>query len=303
MLHTSTPTVQRTRRRFVEGGLDRALNEDPRPGARKKLDGKGEALLETLAKNEPPEGRKQKRLILQTVHQAQQRTGEPLTDILKHLGVSRTTYYRWVERLEEGCLEDKIVVPHRRIPPPTPREIDLVCSYALMYPKMGYKRLTFQMIDEDVAYLKPYQGCVVHVIRNSLKYVSYKDRKEFSQDMKGIYKAPTEEGALMALQELERKWADKHPLAVRVWRIRVMFRFTPQIRRLIYTTNIIESYLSQLGKVTKNRRVFPNDVAVQKLVYLVSMDVVRRWTAKVRGWNRILAQLAIHFQGKLEGYL
>jgi transposase-like protein len=82
-----------------------------------------------------------------------------------------------------------------------------------------------------------------------------------------------------------------------------MFRFTPEIRRLIYTTNIIESYLSQLGKVTKNRRGFPSDVAVLKLVYLVSMDVVRRWTAKVRGWNGILAQLAIHFQGKLEGYL
>ena len=76
-------------------------------------------------------------------------------------------------------------------------------------------------IEEAIRAVYPdaeYQGCVVHVIHNSLKYVSYKDRKELSQDMKGIYKAPTEEGALMALEELERKWADKHPLAVRVWR-------------------------------------------------------------------------------------
>jgi len=154
-----------------------------------------------------------------------------------------------------------------------------------------------------------YQGCVVHLIRNSLKYVSYKDRKEFVRDMKEIYKAPNEEGALAALQRLEEKWAEKYPLAVKVWqrgfdRIRTMYRFTPEIRRLIYTTNMIENYHGQLRKVTDNRRVFPNDESVIKLVGLVSMQIERRWAkSKVRSWNMILAQLAIHFQDRLEGYL
>ena len=83
-----------------------------------------------------------------------------------------------------------------------------------------------------------------------------------------------------------------------------MYRFTPEIRRLIYTTNMIESYHGQLRKVTGNRRVFPNDESVIKLVGLVSMQIERRWAkSKVRSWNMILAQLAIHFQDRLEGYL
>jgi transposase InsO family protein len=89
---------------------------------------------------------------------------------LNQLGVLGATYYRWVRRREEDRLEDKIVVPQRRVPPPTPQEIDLVCGYALRYPKMGYKRLTFQMIDEDVAYLKPYQVYQILSHHNLLRH-------------------------------------------------------------------------------------------------------------------------------------
>ncbi len=153
-----------------------------------------------------------------------------------------------------------------------------------------------------------YQGCVVHVIRNSLKHVSYKDKKAFSSDMKSIYQAPTEEAALMALDELKDKWGDKYLLAVNVWernwdRIRTMFRFTEEIRLLIYTTNPIESFHRQLRKVTKNRSLFPTDTAALKLLYLATQDILRKWTMKLRNWSGILAQLSIHFGERVQEYL
>ena len=153
-----------------------------------------------------------------------------------------------------------------------------------------------------------YQGCVVHVIRNSLKYVSYQDRKEFSKWLKSIYEAPTEEAALDALDRLREHWGDEYPLAVGVWerdwdRIRTMFRFTDEIRRLIYTTNPIESYNRQLRKVTKNRSLFPTDTSLLKLLYLATRQILKKWTMKIKHWNKILAQLSIHFQERVEEYL
>jgi putative transposase len=153
-----------------------------------------------------------------------------------------------------------------------------------------------------------YQGCVVHVIRNSLKYVSYQDRKAFCGTMKSIYKAPTEEAAMLALDELKREWSDRYMLAVNVWernweRIRTMFGFTEEIRRLIYTTNPIESFYHQLRKVTKNRSVFPTDASALKLLYLATCEVTRKWTMKMTHWNQILAQLSIHFGERIREYL
>jgi len=153
-----------------------------------------------------------------------------------------------------------------------------------------------------------YQGCVVHVIRNSLKHVSYKDRKAFSSVMKGIYRAPTEEAALMALDELKAQWGDKYLLAVSTWernwdRIRTMFQFTEEIRRLIYTTNPIESFHRQLRKVTKNRSLFPTDTAALKLLYLATQEVLKKWTMKLRNWSGILAQLSVHFGERIQEYL
>lgn len=153
-----------------------------------------------------------------------------------------------------------------------------------------------------------YQVCVVHVIRNSLKYVSHQDKKDFSRDMKLVYKAATEESALVALDELKDQWGDEYPLAISVWernwdRIRTMFRFTEEIRRLIYTTNPIESFHRQLRKVTKNRILFPSDTSVLKLLYLATCEVLKKWTVKLPHWNRILAQLSIHFGERVEKYL
>ena len=126
--------------------------------------------------------------------------------------------------------------------------------------------------------------------------------------MKAIYTAPTEEAALTAFETLERKWGKKYMLAVNVWernwdRISTMYQFTPEIRTLIYTTNPIESFHRQLRKVTKNRGVFPDDNSLLKLLYLATQDVTRKWTMKIRNWNQILAQLAIHFSERVTKYL
>ncbi|MHA2079433.1 MAG: IS256 family transposase [Candidatus Thorarchaeota archaeon] len=166
-------------------------------------------------------------------------------------------------------------------------------------------------IEDAIAAVYPeaeYQGCVLHVIRNSLKYVSHQDKQEFSRDIKPIYQAPTEEAALAALDELKEKWSEEYSLSVSVWernwdRIRTMFRFTAEIRRLIYTTNAIESFHSQLRKVTKNRSLFPTDTSLLKLLYLVTQNTVKKWTMKIPHWNKILAQLSIHFGERVHQYL
>ena len=144
-----------------------------------------------------------------------------------------------------------------------------------------------------------YQGCVVHLIRNSLKHVSYKDIKEFSIDMKFIYKAPTEESTLFFrhsaerelkyLEEFEAKWGKEYPLRVwdRDWeRISTMYRFTEEIRKLIYTTNAIESVHSHFRKVTRRKSQFPDDISVMKMLYLSSCEVSKKWTMKLPNWNK-----------------
>jgi len=166
-------------------------------------------------------------------------------------------------------------------------------------------------IEEAIKSVYPeaeYQGCVVHVIRNSIKYVSHKDVKEFANDLKSVYKAPTEESAISSLDELRAKWGEKYPLAINVWernwgRISTMFRFTEEIRKLIYTTNPVESVHSQFRKVTSGKGHFPDDTSVMKVLYLVIQKMLKRWTVRIPNWNRILAQLAIHFGDRVGKYL
>jgi len=144
------------------------------------------------------------------------------------------------------------------------------------------------------------QRCVLHQIRNSLKYVVWKERKVFATDLKAIYQAPTRQAAETALLELSEKWADKYAIAVRSWEnnwddLATMFQYTPEIRRLIYTTNIIEAYNRQLRKVTKNRGAFPSPEAVRKLLWLAHRNILKKWTVPIPNWALILNQLAIHF--------
>jgi putative transposase len=147
------------------------------------------------------------------------------------------------------------------------------------------------------------QRCVIHQIRNSLKYVTWKDRKAFAQDLKTIYQAPTREAAETALLKVADTWGEKYAIAIRSWEnnwddLATMFDYTPEIRRLIYTTNLIEGYNRQLRKVTKNRAAFPSPEAARKLLWLAHRDIAKKWTMPIPNWPIILNQLAIRFEDR-----
>lgn len=144
------------------------------------------------------------------------------------------------------------------------------------------------------------QRCIIHQIRSSSRYVSYKDIKQFTADLKPVYKAPTEEIALAAMDEFEAKWGKKYPLGVKSWRanwneLSTMFKYPPEIRKLIYTTNAIENFNRQLRKVTKTKSAFVSDDALMKILYLTTMQIVDKWTMPIRDWGMILDNLMIYF--------
>jgi len=148
------------------------------------------------------------------------------------------------------------------------------------------------------------QRCVIHQIRNSLKYIPWKDRKAFVADLKTIYRASTREAAEANLRKLEETWGDKYAISVKSWRnnwddLATMFDFSPDIRRLIYTTNAVEGYHRQVRKVIKNKASFPNPEAARKLLYLATYDITKKWATPIFNWTSILNQLAIHFEGRL----
>ncbi|MEC0371641.1 IS256 family transposase [Paenibacillus chibensis] len=152
------------------------------------------------------------------------------------------------------------------------------------------------------------QKCIIHQIRNSTRYVSYKDLKKVTADLKPIYKAATEEGALLELDRFEEIWGAKYPLIIRSWRnnwseLSTFFKYPPEIRKLIYTTNMIESYHRQLRKVTKGKSIFPTDEALLKMLYLATMDVTRKWTGRVQNWGQMLLQFSVFFQDRIGNHL
>ncbi len=152
------------------------------------------------------------------------------------------------------------------------------------------------------------QRCIIHQIRNSSRYLSYKDIKEFNTDLKLVYTSVNEDAALQALSSLEEKWGDKYLLAIKSWRnnweeLSTFFKYPPEIRRIIYTTNAIEGYNRQLRKVTKTKTAFPTDEALLKILYLATMDISKKWVQSIRGWSQILAQLSIYFDERLDDHL
>lgn len=149
------------------------------------------------------------------------------------------------------------------------------------------------------------QRCIIHQIRSSTKYVSYKDVKAFTAALRPIYKAPTEELALTALSELESTWGTKYPAAIRSWRdhwdeLATMFKYSEQIRRIIYTTNAIENFNRQLRKVTKTKSAFVSDDALLKQLYLTTMQVTAKWTMPIHDWSSILMQLMVYFGDRVD---
>lgn len=152
------------------------------------------------------------------------------------------------------------------------------------------------------------QRCIIHMLRNSFKYVSYKDLKKFSSDFKAVYKAPTEEIALAELETLKEVWGTKYPYAISSWEmnwevVRPFFQFTEDIRRIMYTTNIIEGLNRQFRKVTKTKSSFPNDTSLEKILYLSSQNVIKKWSQRYRNWDLVLSQLSILYDERLNQYL
>jgi transposase-like protein len=148
------------------------------------------------------------------------------------------------------------------------------------------------------------QICVVHQIRNACKYVVWKDRKEFAKDMKDIYGAPNRDAALHALDALDKKWNSKYSYAIKSWRsnwdeLTVFFDFPLEIRKIIYTTNLIENLNGKIRKYTKNKMSFPTDDAVLKSTFLAVQEATKKWTMPIRDWGTILNQFMIIFEDRL----
>jgi putative transposase len=148
------------------------------------------------------------------------------------------------------------------------------------------------------------QRCIIHQIRNSLKYIPWKDRKIFVADLKTIYQAPTREAAEGNLRKLKEKWASQYTVAVRSWEnnwedLATFFDYPAEIRRMIYTTNTVEGYNRQLRKVTKSRASFPTAEAVRKLLFLANRDIIKKWTMPIFSWPSILNQLVIRFEDRV----
>lgn len=148
------------------------------------------------------------------------------------------------------------------------------------------------------------QNCIIHQIRNSSKYVSYKDLKALMADLKAVYAAVDEDAALMALDTFSEHWDKKHPTISQSWRanwanLSTYFKFPQELRRLIYTTNAIEGFNRQLRKVTKAKSVFPTDESLFKMLYLAMMDITKKWTGRRQDWSMIHAQLAVYFEDRM----
>jgi transposase-like protein len=149
------------------------------------------------------------------------------------------------------------------------------------------------------------QLCIVHMIRNSVKYIPSKHTDEFVVDLKAIYNAPTEDKAVSSLDCLQEKWGKKYPLAVRPWEVhwenlKAFLSYPQEIRRLIYTTNAVESLHRQFRKVTKSKAVFPSDHALFKMLFLAARDVSKKWTMPVHNWTTVISHLAIAYGDRLK---
>ena len=149
------------------------------------------------------------------------------------------------------------------------------------------------------------QICVVHQIRNSARYVVWKDKKEFSVDMKCIYDAPTKQAAKEALQDFAAKWNHKYPYAIKSWEdnwdeLTVFFDFPVEIRKIIYTTNLIENLNGKIRKYTKNKLSFPTDEAVLKSVFLALREATKKWTMPIHNWGLILNQFLTIFENRVQ---
>ena len=162
-------------------------------------------------------------------------------------------------------------------------------------------------IKEAIAAAYPnteYQRCIVHQVRNTLKYVADKDRKPFANDLKTIYQATSEEQALESLERVTKTWSVKYPNSMKSWKqnwdaICPIFKFSMNVRKVIYTTNAIESLNSTYRKLNRQRSVFPSDTALLKALYLATFEATKKWTMPIRNWGQVYGELSIMYEGRL----
>lgn len=152
------------------------------------------------------------------------------------------------------------------------------------------------------------QQCIIHLIRNTLKYIASKDQKQFMQELRKVYSAPTEEAALIALDKLEESWGKKYSLAIKTWRnnwthASTFFKYPDEIRKIIYTTNAVEAVHRQFRKVTKTRSIFPNDDALKKMLFLAYRDLSKKWTVQIQNWAVVISHLSVIFEDQLKDVL
>ena len=152
------------------------------------------------------------------------------------------------------------------------------------------------------------QLCIIHMLRNSLKYVSWKDYKAVTQDLKAVYQSPTEEAALMALDQFAQTWDDKYPQISKSWRthwenLNTFFAYPAEIRKAIYTTNAIESLNSVIRQAIKKRKVFPTDDSVRKVIYLAIDAASKKWNMPIRDWRLAMSRFIIEFGDRLSNHL
>jgi transposase-like protein len=152
------------------------------------------------------------------------------------------------------------------------------------------------------------QLCVIHQIRNSMKYVASKNQKAFMTDLKPVYRAVSKEAAEEALDELEKRWGQQYPIVIKSWRskwenLSVYFKYPADIRRVIYTTNAIEAIHRQFRKLTKTKGAFPNENSLLKLLYAGIQNASKKWTMPIHNWNLTLSQLSIYFERRLDDVL
>ena len=152
--------------------------------------------------------------------------------------------------------------------------------------------------------LTEYQRCIVHQVRNTLKYMSDKDKKEFANDLKNIYHAANEEKGYEKMLEVTEKWEEKYPRSMKSWAtnwdaISPMFKFSAEVRKVIYTTNAIESLNSTYRRLNRGRSVFPSDTALLKSLYLATFEATKKWTSILRNWGRVYGEFSIMYEGRI----
>ncbi len=163
-------------------------------------------------------------------------------------------------------------------------------------------------IKESIAVAFPeaeYQRCIVHQVRNTLKYVADKDKKAFANDLKSIYHAPTEEIGHANMEAVTEKWKDKYPSAMKSWNVNwdcisPIFKFSADVRKVIYTTNAIESLNSCYRRLNRQRSVFPSDIALLKALYLATYEATKKWTLPLRNWGKVYGEFSIMYEERLE---